>query len=177
MSKINCYRTYSSFYSTREQWISQQSQKKSQNVWSPIHLLFASQHQWRHSEPSNPGSNTVTLGTKTCKLTRTLKNMTLHSLNDLLWTIKVLITGCANKVSVVCNLWEISKSQEVQKGFWCFDEQADSSAPSPWTSTEPYSKQAGTYFCQSTDGKWGGYLCSALCISYRNTLLCLDWTN
>lgn len=73
---------------------------------SPIYLLFASKHQWRHSESANPGSNAITLGTNTCKLTRTLRNVTLHSLSVLLWTIKILTSSANNEVADVCNLWD-----------------------------------------------------------------------
>lgn len=131
-------------------------------------------HQWRHSESANPGSNAVTLGTKNCKLTRTLRNVTLHSPNVLLWTMKILITSFVNnKFTDVCNLWAISKSWEVQKGFWCFDEQADSSAPSPWASTEPYLQTDLSIFLPKHWWEVVG-LCSAL--AFQTTAHCSAWT-
>lgn len=106
-----------------------------------ICLLFPSKRQWRYTESAGPACNAITLGIKTCKLTRTPRNANLYCFNVLLQTTNILIPSCANhKATDVCNLCDINKPRKVQKGFWCFHRQAGSSPPSPstWTSTGSY---------------------------------------
>lgn len=57
--------------------------------------------------------------------------MNLRCFNILLWTA----SWTNDKVTNVCNLCEMSKSRKVQKGFWCFQGQANSPPPSPAAST------------------------------------------
>lgn len=147
-------------------------------------LLFPPKWQWRNLKSASPGCNALILSIKTYKLTRTLRNVNLYCFSVLLWTITILRTSCANyKVTDVCNLCEINRSRKVQKGFWCFPGQADSSPLSPSTGTSVQSYLEGNMSIFLPKQWWElGVICVWVCdwasaFQAEHIPLHEDWTN